>query len=56
MSTFPASHYVAGEERMKRAIASIEKELEERLEWFESQGNCVEAQRLRMRTTYDSKC
>ena len=50
---FPASHYVAGEERMKRAIASIEKELEERLEWFESQGQLLEAQRLRMRTTYD---
>ena len=50
---FPASHYVAGEERMKRAIASIEAELEERLEWFESQGKLLEAQRLRMRTTYD---
>ena len=50
---FPASHYVAGEERMKRAIASIVKELEERLEWFESQGKLLEAQRLRMRTTYD---
>ena len=50
---FPASHYVAGEERMKRAIASIEAELEERLEWFESQGKLREAQRLRMRTTYD---
>ena len=50
---FPASHYVAGEERMKRAIAFIEKELEERLEWFESQGKLLEAQRLRMRTTYD---
>ena len=50
---FPASHYVAGEERMKRAIASIESELEERLEWFESQGKLLEAQRLRMRTTYD---
>ena len=50
---FPASHYVAGEDRMKRAIASIEAELEERLEWFESQGKLLEAQRLRMRTTYD---
>lgn len=50
---FPASHYVAGEERMKRAIASIEAELEERLEWFESQGKMLEAQRLRMRTSYD---
>ncbi|MCI6411850.1 MAG: excinuclease ABC subunit UvrB [Schaalia hyovaginalis] len=50
---FPASHYVAGEERMKRAIASIEAELAERLAWFESQGKLLEAQRLRMRTTYD---
>lgn len=50
---FPASHYVAGEERMKRAIASIEAELEERLEWLESQGKLLEAQRLRMRTSYD---
>ena len=50
---FPASHYVAGEERMKRALASIEEELAERLKWFESQGKLLEAQRLRMRTTYD---
>lgn len=50
---FPASHYVAGEERMKRALASIEEELAERLIWFESQGKLLEAQRLRMRTTYD---
>ena len=50
---FPASHYVAGEERMKRALASIEEELAERLTWFESQGKLLEAQRLRMRTTYD---
>ncbi|WP_423826361.1 excinuclease ABC subunit UvrB [Schaalia cardiffensis] len=50
---FPASHYVAGEERMKRALASIEEELAERLAWFESQGKLLEAQRLRMRTTYD---
>ncbi|MDN6428530.1 MAG: excinuclease ABC subunit UvrB, partial [Propionibacterium sp.] len=50
---FPASHYVAGEERMARAIQSIEEELEDRLAWFESQGKLLEAQRLRMRTTYD---
>jgi Excinuclease ABC subunit B len=50
---FPASHYVAGEERMARAISGIEDELEERLAWFESQGKLLEAQRLRMRTTYD---
>lgn len=50
---FPASHYVAGEERMKAAIRSIEAELDERVKWFESQGKLLEAQRLRMRTTYD---
>ena len=50
---FPASHYVAGHERMARALKTIEDELHERLEWFESQGKLLEAQRLRMRTTYD---
>jgi excinuclease ABC subunit B len=50
---FPATHYVAGPERMERAIRSIEAELEERLAEFERQGKLLEAQRLRMRTTYD---
>jgi excinuclease ABC subunit B len=50
---FPATHYVAGEERMKKAIVRIEAELQERLAWFESQGKLLEAQRLRMRTQYD---
>lgn len=50
---FPASHYVAGEERMKKAIASIQTELDERVAWFESRNKLLEAQRLRMRTTYD---
>ena len=50
---FPATHYVAGEERMERAIAGIEAELAERLAEFERQGKLLEAQRLRMRTTYD---
>ena len=50
---FPATHYVAGPERMERAIAGIEAELEQRLAEFESQGKLLEAQRLRMRTTYD---
>jgi excinuclease ABC subunit B len=50
---FPATHYVAGEERMKKAIVRIEKELQERLAVFESQGKLLEAQRLRMRTQYD---
>src|SRR5690625_2181432 len=50
---FPASHYVAGEERMERAISDIETELEERLAELEQQNKLLEAQRLRMRTTYD---
>jgi excinuclease ABC subunit B len=50
---FPATHYVAGDERMKVAIAGIEAELQERLAWFEAQGKLLEAQRLRMRTSYD---
>jgi len=50
---FPATHYVAGPERMERAIAGIEAELEERLAELEQGGKLLEAQRLRMRTTYD---
>jgi excinuclease ABC subunit B len=50
---FPATHYVAGPERMERAIAGIEKELEGQLARMEKQGKLLEAQRLRMRTTYD---
>jgi len=50
---FPASHYVAGEQRMERAIAGIEAELAERLGELERGGKLLEAQRLRMRTTYD---
>jgi excinuclease ABC subunit B len=53
LSIFPASHYAAGPERMERAVAGIEKELEERLAELEQQGKLLEAQRLRMRTTYD---
>ena len=50
---FPATHYAAGPERMERAIRGIEKELEERLAELEEQNKLLEAQRLRMRTTYD---
>ena len=50
---FPASHYVAGPERMQRAIEGIESELAERLAQLERDGKLLEAQRLRMRTTYD---
>ena len=50
---FPASHYVAGPERLQRAIEGIETELAERLAVLERDGKLLEAQRLRMRTTYD---
>ncbi len=53
MYVFPATHYVAGPERMERAIAGIEAELADQLALFERQGKLLEAQRLRMRTTYD---
>src|SRR5919112_1997913 len=53
MYVFPASHYVAGPERMSRAITAIEDELAERLSVLEGQNKLVEAQRLRMRTAYD---
>ncbi|VVJ21159.1 Excinuclease ABC subunit B [Amycolatopsis camponoti] len=50
---FPATHYVAGPERMEKAIQGIEKELEDRLAELEKSGKLLEAQRLRMRTAYD---
>ncbi|WP_280829801.1 excinuclease ABC subunit UvrB [Mycobacterium sp. OTB74] len=50
---FPATHYVAGPERMAAAISTIEQELEQRLSQLEGQGKLLEAQRLRMRTNYD---
>ncbi len=50
---FPATHYVAGPERMERAVKGIEAEAEQRLAQLEKQGKLLEAQRLRMRTTYD---
>ncbi len=50
---FPATHYVTAEERMRKAIVSIDAELEQRLAEFERTGKLLEAQRLRMRTTYD---
>ncbi|MEX5301483.1 excinuclease ABC subunit UvrB [Kocuria sabuli] len=53
MYVFPASHYVAGADRMATAVKSIEDELAGRLQELESQNKLVEAQRLRMRTTYD---
>jgi excinuclease ABC subunit B len=53
MFVFPASHYAAGPETMKRAMGGIEGEMEERVKLFEKQGKLLEAQRLRMRTTFD---
>jgi len=50
---FPATHYVAGDERMRRAVLGIEAELQERLAIFEKEGKLLEAQRLRMRTQHD---
>lgn len=50
---FPATHYVAGPERMERAIADIKEELAHRLADLENRGKLLEAQRLRMRTEYD---
>ncbi|ALE92057.1 excinuclease ABC subunit B [Arthrobacter alpinus] len=53
MYVFPASHYVAGPDRMARAVKQIEDELAARTKELESQNKLLEAQRLRMRTTYD---
>ncbi|HVE46467.1 MAG TPA: excinuclease ABC subunit UvrB [Acidimicrobiales bacterium] len=53
LAVFPATHYVAGDERMRRAIGQIEVELQQRLAQFEKEGKLLEAQRLRMRTQYD---
>ena len=50
---FPATHYVAGDERMRKAVGGIEHELQVRLKQFETEGKLLEAQRLRMRTQYD---
>lgn len=53
VSIFPASHYVTEEEKLKAAMANIEKELEGRLKEFRDQGKLLEAQRLEQRTYYD---
>ena len=50
---FPATHYVTGDEKLRKAIVRIEDELQKRLANFEKQGKHLEAQRLRMRTQYD---
>jgi excinuclease ABC subunit B len=53
VSIFPASHYVASDEIMKNAVVTIREELEERVTELENQNKLLEAQRLRMRTTFD---
>jgi excinuclease ABC subunit B len=53
LALFPASHYVTDEERLAQAIEGIQAELAERLTELESQSKLLEAQRLRMRTSYD---
>jgi len=53
ITVFPATHYVASDDRMKQALVTIEEELHERLAELESQGKLLEAERLRMRTSYD---
>lgn len=53
VAIFPASHYVTGQDKMQRAIKSIEAELEEQLAYFKEQGKLLEAQRLEQRTRYD---
>ncbi|MGO3885671.1 MAG: excinuclease ABC subunit UvrB [Mycetocola sp.] len=53
VSVFPASHYVASTDVMQKAIVSIQDELDSRLQEFEGQNKLLEAQRLRMRTTFD---
>ncbi|AJM77733.1 excinuclease ABC subunit UvrB [Rathayibacter toxicus] len=53
VSVFPGSHYVASDEVMRRAIDTIQQELEQRLTELEKQNKLLEAQRLRMRTTFD---
>jgi len=53
MYVFPATHYAAGPETMERAIIAIEEEMEDRVKFFEKSGKLLEAQRIRMRTTFD---
>jgi len=53
MYVFPATHYAAGPETMERAIKEIEAELEKRVDEFERSGKLLEAQRIKMRTTFD---
>ena len=53
IAIYPASHYVSTREKLDRAIAEIERELEERVKYFESNDKLLEAQRIKQRTMYD---
>lgn len=53
ISIFPASHYVASEEKMNKALVTIDEELQERIRWFKDRGKLLEAQRIEQRTRYD---
>ncbi len=53
VAIYPASHYVVSQEKMQRALAEIEIEMEERVKYFEANGKLIEAQRIRQRTEYD---
>ncbi|MGM9562951.1 MAG: excinuclease ABC subunit UvrB [Faecousia sp.] len=53
VAIYPASHYVASPEKLKRAIFEIEAEMEEREAWFKAHDKLLEAQRIRQRTMYD---
>ena len=53
VAIYPASHYVIPRDKMEEALKDIKEELEERVNWFESNGKLIEAQRIRQRTQYD---
>lgn len=53
IAIYPASHYIVPREKMEKAVREIEKEMEERVAWFKSQGKLIEAQRIEERTRYD---
>lgn len=53
VAIYPASHYVTTKEKMARAVEELERELDERVKWFEENGKLVEAQRIAQRTRYD---
>jgi excinuclease ABC subunit B len=53
MTIFPAKHFITPDEKLRRAVVSIEEELEQRLKFFRDNGKLLEAQRLEMRTRYD---